>query len=64
MLPIYYILLSNAINNPASMLRSLGVELVEAYSETRQISNMVLFAKVVNNFQAVTLFTKSHIFDV
>ena len=64
MLPIYYILLSNVINNPASILRSVGVELAEAYSETWQISNTVLFAKVVSNFQAVTLFTKSHIFDV
>ena len=36
----------------------------EAYSESRQVFNMKLLVKIVNNFQPLTIFAKSSILDV
>ena len=36
----------------------------EAYSEPCQTSNVVCFAKIVNGFEALNVFTKSSILDV
>ena len=36
----------------------------EAYSEPSQRSKMELFAKIFNNIQPFTIFTRSSIFDV
>ena len=68
-LSIYYMLLGNVINNLASTLRhlgsrSLGDEIAKAYAKSCQISNMVLFAKIVKDFQSFIIFEKSFILNI
>ena len=45
-------------------LRPLGVEIAETYSESCQVSARVIFAKIVNGFQLLTIFVKSSIVAV
>ena len=68
-LPMYFIIWRNVVNNLASTfrqleLRFLGVKITEAYSESCQTSKMVLFVKIVNSLQCLTIFAKSFIFNV
>ena len=58
-LPINYI---SCINVEAN--NSLGAEIAEVYLEPCQVYKIVLFAKIVNGFQSLTIFAKSSIFKV
>ena len=65
-LSICYMLLGNVVNNLASTLRhlgprSLGNEMARAYAKPCQISYMVLFAKIVRDFQSFIILEKSFI---
>ena len=61
--------LDNAFNYLASKIRHLescplSVEKVETYSGPCQISTVVIFAKIFNGFQSLTIFAKRFIIDV
>ena len=52
------------INAIANLYIHERLKILEAYSETSQTSEIVLFAKIVNGYKSLTISTKSFILDV